>query len=205
MYKRQVYNRTPGKDRALVEARAIAVAAPQDIGDVDVLITCVADGPAEDETIINSGLIDRLPKECIHVSCTTLGVDTARKLTAEHNKRGRAFVAAPVLGRAVDMAPAGKLFVIAAGPPDAIARCMPLFEAVGQRTFTFGPDPANAIAVKLAVNFICLLYTSVIRTEIIRVDHRRLQRIGRSQANFAAALRLSLIHISSLEIGRAHV
>jgi len=29
-----VYNRTPGKDRALVEARAIAVAAPQDIGGI---------------------------------------------------------------------------------------------------------------------------------------------------------------------------
>jgi 3-hydroxyisobutyrate dehydrogenase-like beta-hydroxyacid dehydrogenase len=151
-----VYNRTPDKARPLVEAGATLAPAPQEIGDVDVLITCVADGPAEDAVIFDSGLIDRLPKTSVHVSCTTLGVDTARKLTAEHGKRGRMFVAAPVLGRAVDMAPAGKLFVIAAGPPEGIARCMPLFEAVGQRTFTFGADPANAIAVKLAVNFMGL-------------------------------------------------
>jgi 3-hydroxyisobutyrate dehydrogenase-like beta-hydroxyacid dehydrogenase len=151
-----VYNRTPGKDRALIEAGAKTVAAPQDIGPVDVLISCIADGPAEEATLLDSGLIDRLPQDCIHVSCTTMGVDTARKLTAAHKKRGRAFIAAPVLGRAVDMAPAGKLFVIAAGPADAIARCKPLFEAVGQRTFTFGSDPANAIAVKLAVNFMGL-------------------------------------------------
>jgi 3-hydroxyisobutyrate dehydrogenase-like beta-hydroxyacid dehydrogenase len=45
--------------------------------------------------LFDSGLTDRLPKTSIHVSCTTLGVDTARKLTAEHNKRGRGFVAAP--------------------------------------------------------------------------------------------------------------
>jgi hypothetical protein len=34
-----------------------------------VLITCVADGPAEDAMLFDSGLIDRLPKTSIHVSC----------------------------------------------------------------------------------------------------------------------------------------
>ena len=151
-----VYNRTPDKARPLVEAGATAVPSPQEIGDVDVLITCVADGPAEDAVVFASGLIDRLPRDCVHASCTTLGVDSARKLAAEHGKRGRMFVAAPVLGRAVDMAPAGKLFVIAAGPAEALARCEPLFAAVGQRTFVFGTEPATAVAVKLAVNFMGL-------------------------------------------------
>lgn len=151
-----VYNRTPDKARPLTEAGATHVSSPQAIGDVDVLITCVTDGAAEDAVIFESGLIDRLPKACVHASCTTTGIDSARKLAAEHGKRGRLFVAAPVLGRAVDMAPAGKLFVIAAGPPEGIARCTPLFEAVGQRTFVFGADPVSAVAVKLAVNFMIL-------------------------------------------------
>jgi 3-hydroxyisobutyrate dehydrogenase-like beta-hydroxyacid dehydrogenase len=155
-HKLSVYNRTAEKARPLVEAGATLAPAPQEIGEVDVLITCVADGPAEDAMIFDSGLIERLPKGAVHASCTTLGIDTARKLTAEHRKRGRMFVAAPVLGRGVDMAAAAKLFVIAAGPPEALARCAPLFEAVGQRTFEFGPDPANAVAVKLAVNFMGL-------------------------------------------------
>ncbi len=89
--------------------------------------------------IFDSCLIDRLAKGCVHMSSTTLGVDTARKLATEHGKRGCMFVAAPVLGRAVDMAPLGKLFVSAAGPPEGLARCEPLFVAVGQRTFTFVP------------------------------------------------------------------
>lgn len=122
----------------------------------DILVTCVADGPAENAVIFDSGLIDRLPNGCVHMSSTTLGIDTARKLATEHGKRGRMFVAAPVLGRAVDMAPLGKLFVIAAGPPKGLARCEPLFAAVGQRTFTFGPDPVAAVVVKLAVNFMGL-------------------------------------------------
>ena len=155
-HRLSVYNRTPDKARPLVAAGATLVKAPQDIGDVEVLITCVADGPAEDAMLLESGLIDRLPKTSVHASCTTMGIDSARKLTAEHDKRGRAFVAAPVLGRAVDMAPAGKLFVIAAGPTEALKRCAPLFDAVGQRTFEFGAEPERAIAVKLAVNFMGL-------------------------------------------------
>lgn len=151
-----VYNRTADKARPLTDAGATLVSSPQEIGAVDVLMTCVADGPAEEAMILGSGLIDRLPKDCVHVSCTTMGVDSVRKLNVEHGKRGRMFVAAPVLGRAVDMAPAGKLFVIAAGPAAALARCAPLFEAVGQRTFAFGDDPVNAAAVKLAVNFMGL-------------------------------------------------
>ena len=54
------------------------------------------------------------------------------------------------------MAPAGKLFVIAAGAADGLNRCAPLFAAVGQRTFEFGPDPVTAAAVKLAINFITI-------------------------------------------------
>jgi 3-hydroxyisobutyrate dehydrogenase-like beta-hydroxyacid dehydrogenase len=52
------------------------------------------------------------------------------------------------------MAPAGKLFVIVAGAAEGLARCAPLFAAVGQRTFEFGPDPVTAVAVKLAINFL---------------------------------------------------
>jgi len=149
-----VYNRTAEKARHLKDAGATVVPTPQDIGDVDVLITVLSDGAAEDAVIFQSGLIDRLPKNCVHMSCTTVGIDTAEKLADSHNKRGRIYVGAPVLGRAVDMAPAGKLFVIAAGAPDGIARCTPLFAAVGQRTFEFGPDPVTAAAVKLSINFV---------------------------------------------------
>jgi 3-hydroxyisobutyrate dehydrogenase-like beta-hydroxyacid dehydrogenase len=149
-----VYNRTPDKARPLIDSGAILASSPQDIGDVDVLITVVADDQAEVAVLFDSGLIDRLPKDCVHMSSTTLGIDSAQKLAAAHSKRGRIYVAAPVLGRAVDMAPAGKLFVIAAGAPEGLARCAPLFAAVGQRTFEFGSDPVTAVAVKLAINFL---------------------------------------------------
>jgi 3-hydroxyisobutyrate dehydrogenase-like beta-hydroxyacid dehydrogenase len=148
------YNRTAGKARRLAEAGARLAAKPEDIGDVDVLVTCVSDGPAEEAVMFDTGLIDRLPKSCIHVTSSTVGVETTRRLIAAHGRHGRPYVTAPVVGRAVDMAPAGKLFVIAAGPAEALGRCAPLFSAVGQRTFEFGPDQTAATAVKLAINFL---------------------------------------------------
>jgi 3-hydroxyisobutyrate dehydrogenase-like beta-hydroxyacid dehydrogenase len=149
-----VYNRTPDKTLPLREAGATAVSSLQDIRDVDVLITVLADGAAERAVLFDSGLIDRLPQHCVHMSSTTVGIDTAQELTEAHGKRGRIYVAAPVLGRAVDMAAEGKLFVIAGGAAEGLSRCAPLFAAIGQRTFEFGPDPVTAVAAKLAINFL---------------------------------------------------
>ena len=148
------YNRTPEKSRALAEAGATIVASPADIGEVDVLVTCVSDGAAEEALLFDGGLIESLPTSCVHMSSTTVGIPTARRLAQAHGARGRLYVAAPVLGRAVDMAAARKLFVIAAGPAAGLEKCAPLFAALGQRTFTFGDDPVTATAVKLAINFL---------------------------------------------------
>jgi 3-hydroxyisobutyrate dehydrogenase-like beta-hydroxyacid dehydrogenase len=61
-------------------------------------------------------------------------------------------VAAPVFGRP-EAAAAAKLFVVAAGPAAALARCQPLFDAIGQRTYSVGETVASANALKLAGNF----------------------------------------------------
>jgi len=46
--------------------------------------------------------------------------------------------------------------VVAAGPADAVARCQPLFDAVGQKSFTVGDRPPAANLVKLCGNFLIL-------------------------------------------------
>jgi len=46
------------------------------------------------------------------------------------------------------------LFVVAAGAPDAVDACMPLFDAIGQKTFRFGDKPSAANLVKLSGNFL---------------------------------------------------
>jgi 3-hydroxyisobutyrate dehydrogenase-like beta-hydroxyacid dehydrogenase len=60
-------------------------------------------------------------------------------------------VAAPVLGNP-DLARARRLFVLAGGAPQAIARARPVLERLGQRVFVIGDDPGQASLIKLAGN-----------------------------------------------------
>src|SRR6202035_908205 len=62
------------------------------------------------------------------------------------------FVSAPVFGRP-EAAAAAKLFITVAGAPDAVDTCIPLFEAMGQKTFRFGDKASSANLVKISGNF----------------------------------------------------
>ena len=149
-----VYNRTPDKARALVEQGARAAADVADACRGDAVITMLADDAAVEGVVFgDAGVIARLRKGAIHVSMSTISVALAEKLAAAHANAGQRFVAAPVFGRP-EMAAAGKLFIVAAGAPDAVDASLPLFEAMGQKTFRIGDQPKAANLVKLSGNFL---------------------------------------------------
>lgn len=150
-----VWNRTPARLDELLElgatlagsiAQAAALGAPviTMLSDDDALAQ-VAHGPG--------GLIANLPAGGLHIAMGTHRSDTIRRLTAAHAGAGQVLVAAPVLGRPTAVS-AGQLGIIAGGPPDAIARARPLFDAIGRRTFLSGSDPATASLLKLTNNMV---------------------------------------------------
>jgi 3-hydroxyisobutyrate dehydrogenase-like beta-hydroxyacid dehydrogenase len=148
-----VYNRTPDKAKPLVEKGARKAASVADACKGDVVITMLADDAAVENLVFaDPGILNSLSKGAIHVSASTISVALADKLTAEHAKRGQRFVSAPVFGRP-EAAAAAKLFIVVAGASDAADTCMPLFEAMGQKTFRFGEKASNANLVKITGNF----------------------------------------------------
>ena len=148
-----VWNRTASKADDLVSAGATRASSIVDTGVADIVITMVSDDAALKETLFASGLIDALRPGSIHVSMSTISVSLVEQLSSEHERRGSAFVCAPVVGRP-DAAAAARLFVLAAGDDAALDRCQPIFDAVGQRTFRLGREPKAAAVVKLSVNFL---------------------------------------------------
>jgi len=149
-----VYNRTPGKDRALVEQGAHAAAQVADACQDDAVMTMLADDSAVEAVVFgDQGVIGSLGTGAIHISMSTISVALSEKLAAAHAKAGQRFVAAPVFGRP-DVAAVGKLFIVAAGASDAVEACSPLFEALGQKTFSVGDKPPAANLVKLSGNFL---------------------------------------------------
>ena len=149
-----VYNRTAQKAKPLADQGAHAAADPAEASRADVVFTMLADDRAvESVSFGESGILAHLQPGSVHISSSTISVDLSQKLAAAHEKQNQQFIAAPVFGRP-EAAAAGKLIVVVAGRTDAIDRCTPLFDVIGQRTFRFGVQPSAANLIKLSGNFL---------------------------------------------------
>src|SRR5919109_1573835 len=148
-----VYNRTRSRAEASQAEGAHIANTPAQACGGEVLITMLADDRAVEEVIFGKGnVIPALAPHAVHVAMSTLSVALSQRLQEVHTQAGSAYVAAPVFGR--PEAAAAQLFIVAAGPREAIERCHPLFEAMGQRTFIVGEDAPAAILIKLTGNFL---------------------------------------------------
>src|SRR5262249_17461201 len=121
--------------------------------------TMLADDSALESVVFDAGgVIDSLRAGAIHVGTSTVSVALSERLAAAHGRAGQRYVAAPVFGRP-QAAPAAQLFILApgapaAGAPDAVAACQPLFAAMGQKTFSVDERPHTANLIKLSGNFL---------------------------------------------------
>jgi 3-hydroxyisobutyrate dehydrogenase-like beta-hydroxyacid dehydrogenase len=84
---------------------------------------------------------------------STISFALSERLGQMHQERGQIYATAPVFGRP-EAAAVGRLFIVAAGPTNAIEKCQGLFNALGQRTFVISEKPADANLVKLSGNFL---------------------------------------------------
>ena len=149
-----VYNRTTAKIEPLVSLGAKAAKSVADVSKNDAVFTMLANDNAVRSVVYgDKGILAHLAKGAIHISSSTISVDLSARLAGDHAAAGQRFIAAPVLGRP-DVAAAGKLYVIVAGEPDAVAAAVNLFEAIGQATFNISKTPKAANLVKLSVNFL---------------------------------------------------
>lgn len=151
------WNRSPGKDEALVELGGRRAARPADVVAADgIVLTMVADDAALESVVAGpDGIGDKLGPGGIHVSMSTISPQLAERLEKLHREKGADYVAAPVFGRP-DAAAAKLLFVLCAGAADACDEVKPLLEAIGQRIFPLGENPVSANIVKLGGNFMIM-------------------------------------------------
>ncbi|ASW07577.1 NAD(P)-dependent oxidoreductase [Rhizobium sp. 11515TR] len=149
-----VYNRSRDKAEVLAREGAKVAATVADACGGEAVFTMLAHDDALSAVVHgDGGVLASLGKGAVHISASTISVAMSERLTKDHAAKGQRFVAAPVFGRP-EAAAAAKLFVAAAGAPDAIQSVTPLFDAIGQRTFVLGEEPKAANLVKLSGNFL---------------------------------------------------
>jgi len=149
-----VYNRSPAKAQRLIEQGAHRAVRIADACHGEAVLTMLADDAAVEEVVFGAGgVLASLGAGAIHVCSSTISVALSQRLAAAHATAGQRFVAAPVFGRP-EAAAAAKLFIVAAGPSDAVEACSSMLEAMGQRIFRFGDQADLANLIKLSGNFL---------------------------------------------------
>ncbi len=119
----------------------------------DVVITMLPHDGALDAVVNGTGgLVESMSAATAHMAMGTHSVDKINAINQSHKDVSQTFIAAPVLGRP-DLAAAGQLSIVLAGPADAVDKMQPLYEAMSKQTFRAGEQPQSSTAVKIANNF----------------------------------------------------
>jgi 3-hydroxyisobutyrate dehydrogenase-like beta-hydroxyacid dehydrogenase len=150
-----VWNRTPGPEEELVAQGATRSTSPAEaVRDADVVMSMLFDDAAHEAVLLGgSGVLDAMQPAALHISLATISVALCERLTAEHARRGQAFVAAPVFGRP-NVAAEGRLWIVAAGEAGALAKARPLLDPLSRGITVVGAEPRQAHAMKLGGNFL---------------------------------------------------
>lgn len=157
-HKLTLWNRTRERAdslEALAPAGAAVAATPAEAAQsADVVMTMLFDDAANEVVLFGpQGVLDALNPGALHISLSTISVALSERLTREHANRNQSFVAAPVFGRP-NIAEEGRLWIVAAGEEDAVAKARPLLAAISRGISVIGPEPRQAHALKLGGNFL---------------------------------------------------
>jgi 2-hydroxy-3-oxopropionate reductase len=150
-----------GHAKAAVEelrgAGATVVATPREVAAAtDLVVTCLPDTPDVREVVAGpDGVLDEARRGTIIVDHSTIAPLAAREIAAECEKRGVAFLDAPVSG-GQQGAIAGTLSIMVGGDAAALARAMPVLEAMGKKIVHVGSSGAGQFT-KACNQIICAI------------------------------------------------
>ncbi|MFT4108551.1 NAD(P)-dependent oxidoreductase [Propionicimonas sp.] len=150
-----VWNRTrercvPFGERGARVARTPAEAAT----DADAVLVMVGDDDASRTVWLGEdGVLAGRPRPgALAVECSTLSHAWVKELAAAARAAGLRYADAPVTGLPAAAA-AGRLTLLVGADPDDLAAARPLFDAIADQVFHFGPV-GSGTAYKLIVNLI---------------------------------------------------
>ena len=127
-----VWNRTAAKAEPLKPYGAKIVAAKPDLAGCDIVFTMVSTTADLKEVLFEAGgLLSTATKPKMVVDCSSISQEGSAEVRAELEKRGIAYLCAPVSGNA-KVAKAGKLSVVASGPKASYETVKPYLAMLGR-------------------------------------------------------------------------
>jgi 3-hydroxyisobutyrate dehydrogenase len=172
------WNRTREKAEPLARDGVRVADTPSEaVGGANAVITMLASADAVRDVMGGDrGALGAMEEGASWIQMSTIGIAGTEEMEELAGDAGVAFVDAPVLGTK-QPAEQGQLIALAAGPPDALERCAPVFDAIAAKTMTFD-EPGQATRLKLVLNTWVLAVTvgtaeTIALAERLGVDPRR--------------------------------
>jgi 3-hydroxyisobutyrate dehydrogenase len=147
-----IWNRTPGKTKALAERGATVAGSAADVASqAEVIITMLTDAAAVDAVYRGAnGLLSGDVRGKLFIEMSTVRPEIEVALAKDARDKGAALVDCPV-GGSVNPARDGKLFGFVGGEDADVARAKPILDQLCRRLEHCGPVGSGAL-MKLAIN-----------------------------------------------------
>ena len=180
----KVWNRTPEKCQALLEAGGQAISSLSDgASDCDTVISVLRDGPASAAMLQQLG---ELEGSCV-MGMGTMAIAESQALEQQIKAQHGTYLEAPVLGSRPE-ALKGSLLVMAGGSAEVFERQRPILEALSAEPRLMGPV-GSGMASKLALNQLIASLTHGFSLAL-----RLVQGQGVAVADFMEVLRPSAVY-----------
>lgn len=167
-----VWNRSPDKCAALVEAGARQVHSPAELcANADILLLCLADTAVVREVVFGpGGIVEGAREGQLLVDHSSLEPAATRAMAAELEARsGMRWVDAPVSG-GTGGAEAGSLAIMAGGRAEDIVRVRPVLMHLGQRLTHMGEVGAGQVTK--ACNQMIVACNALVIAEVVALAER---------------------------------
>ncbi len=139
-----VWNRTPGRAEQVVAAGAILASSPREVALAsDVVITMVSDTAAVEEVLLGpGGVIEGVHPGLVAIDMSTISPQATQGIAGRLKEAGIDMLDAPVSGGDIGAAQ-GTLTIMVGGEEAIYQRCLPVFQAMGQRVTHCGGHGAG--------------------------------------------------------------
>ena len=176
-----VWNRTPGRATAPLEAGATEAATPRDVAAAsDILVICVSDTPDVEAVLFGAigtdgttgtdgtirgttgtdGAAAGLAPGTLVIDCSTISPAATRDFAERLAQRGVALVDAPVSGGS-EGAQKGTLTIMVGGEAADVERARPVLEAMGKSITHMGPSGSGQATKAVNQVILCGTYLGV--------------------------------------------
>ena len=169
-YEVQVWNRTAAKAGPVQDAGATIAESIRELCSRDVVFSMVSTSGDLEQVMLDeeTGLLTGETVPGIVVDCSTVSVETSRRVREAAEARGVRFFAAPVSGNGKVVA-AGKLSVVCSGNAETFEMVRPMIESLG-RSVTYVGEGEAARLVKIYHNLLLGIYTEALAEILVLAE-----------------------------------